>query len=521
MFLASICKPAYGRLLHSMMMFLGVLLFSIAALMSLFLYTDLGWTRKRYCTGVIVALISFATALIAVTDFSLYVLLLVAAASYLIVNALRVVKDRLKPGSVRTVTRKSFGVLWAALGLSLALLYVDPHGTIYLVIYMLATLVIASIVLVNVIDRLVLTRTAQPERFTDEQLPTLSVAIAARNETETLHSCLEAVIASDYPKLEILVLDDCSQDKTAAVIKQFAHDGVRFVQGEPPVDESWLPKNRAYQQLLDTASGTYILYLGVDVRLKTDTVRLLVGHVVSKQLQMASVLPKRTKSGLVASLIQPMRYWWELAIPRSKNRPPVLSTMWIADRKALVRMGGFASVARAIVPEWHLSRSFSAMNAYAFLRHDRILQVTTHKNFVSQWLTAVRTRYPQVHRRPENVFAQGLFMTLFLAGPFVVCAIVLMSDSALPYITLAALPVIVLTAAHIAIALFTNPAAAWLAPLNFPFAVVLDLVALHISMWRYEFGEIEWKGRNVCEPVMQVHASLPPIDSSRGREKIR
>ena len=51
-------------------------------------------------------------------------------------------------------------------------------------------------------------------------------------------------IASDYPKLEIIVLDDCSQDRTAEIIRNFAHDGVRFIQSEDNKD-NWLDKNKA------------------------------------------------------------------------------------------------------------------------------------------------------------------------------------------------------------------------------------------------------------------------------------
>ena len=58
----------------------------------------------------------------------------------------------------------------------------------------------------------------------DKKLPSLSVAIPARNETFILEDCLKCLIASDYPKLEILVLDDCSQEKrTPEIIRQFAH----------------------------------------------------------------------------------------------------------------------------------------------------------------------------------------------------------------------------------------------------------------------------------------------------------
>jgi hypothetical protein len=42
-----------------------------------------------------------------------------------------------------------------------------------------------------------------------------------------------------------------------------------------------------------------------------------------------------------------------------------------------------------------------------------------------------------------------------------------------------------------------------------PCAVLADIGLLHYSMWKYEFSEVLWKGRNVCVPVMHVYAHLP------------
>ena len=108
----------------------------------------------------------------------------------------------------------------------------------------------------------------RPPRITSsDQLPSVSVCIPARNETHAMSECLESVLASDYPKLEAIVLDDHSSDNTSHIIRAFAHAGVRFVEGDELPDD-WLGKNFSLQTLANEASGKIILFMDVDTRLE-------------------------------------------------------------------------------------------------------------------------------------------------------------------------------------------------------------------------------------------------------------
>ncbi|HEX9951311.1 MAG TPA: glycosyltransferase [Rubricoccaceae bacterium] len=53
------------------------------------------------------------------------------------------------------------------------------------------------------------------------RLPTLAVVVAARDEEACIGRCLDALLAQDYPadRLEIVVADDGSTDRTAAVVR--------------------------------------------------------------------------------------------------------------------------------------------------------------------------------------------------------------------------------------------------------------------------------------------------------------
>jgi len=344
-----------------------------------------------------------------------------------------------------------------------------------------------------------------------ECVPTVSVCIPARNETDDLEACLRSLLSNNYPKLEILVLDDCSQDRhTAEVIRSFAHAGVRFLQGEPAPKEHWLAKNWAYEQLLKEASGEYIVFCGVDVRFEPKSLVSIVSTIMRKKKSMMSIVPEYFDDRGKIRLIQPMRYFWEIAPPRRIfRRPPVLSSCWIINSARMHELGGFSSVTRSIVPEAFFAHSFIANNGYSFVRSSGVLGITSFKVVSEQWDTAVRVRYPQLHRHPEWVMLVTLFETTVLLVPF---AYVLFGWLAgVDYIwALAMATVILLWISYgwtIKNTFYKNSLVSALA---LPAALILDTFLANYSMYRYEFSDIEWKERNVCIPVMHVTPSLPP-----------
>lgn len=408
-----------------------------------------------------------------------------------------------------------YGVWWLWQSAAIA------RGTVWLwlAILQLAT---ATVLLASVLRRMNHTKYHEPaQHYSDVQLPSVTVAIPARNETDDLQACLESVLASDYPKLEVLVLDDCSQNKrTPEIIRQFAQAGVRFLQGEEP-RESWLAKNQAYQHMLQEATGEVIVFCGVDVRFDRHSLRNMMTLMLTKKKAMLSVLPRRRDEAVLRiSLVQAMRYWWELAPPRRLfNRPAVVSSCWAINRDSLRRMGGFAQATRAIVPEAILARAMTVGDRYSFVRSDAALGVESVKGPTEQVRTAVRVRYPQVHRRPEQVLLISIAQLTLLAFPFLLWA-----ASFVTYISaltgwLAFLAGSLLSVAFGIVTVTTRVGYGIFSWVGLPASIIFDSVLLHVSMWQYEFATVTWKGRNVCLPVMRTTYFGPPQMPSRRQDQ--
>lgn len=435
---------------------------------------------------------------------------------YRIINLVRLYVRRLPGRQLRTISVRAHISLVAVQVLGVVLVASGQHfhlGRVLLAILAALQLLVAFTLLRITLHTW---RHARPQNdaqpLADKDLPSLSVLVPARNETEDLENCLRSLIASDYPKLEIVVLDDNSTNRrTPEIIRGFAHDGVRFVQGAVPDEKNWLAKNQAYARLAHEASGELLLFCGVDVLFEPQSLRLLVEGMLAKQKDMVSVLPLRAASvRATASLLQPMRYYWELCLPRRFfKRPPVLSTCWLVRAALLERAGGFGAVSRSVTPEAHFARQAVVTDAYSFMRSNADLGIYSAKPVTEQYATSVRTRYPQLHRRLELVAIAVLLELVFFVGPVIGLCAVGFTPEPMAYaaVWIAALACLLVTYYLVAVdTKLNNPLIAWLL---MPLAFLSDVLLVHISMYKYEFSQVIWKDRDVAVPVMQVLPHLP------------
>ena len=97
----------------------------------------------------------------------------------------------------------------------------------------------------------------------------IAVIIPAFNEERAIKSCIESVLASNYPWLEIVVVDDGSSDNTLNEILEFKHKAnLRLI--SQPNQGKWSALNRA------------ILSLDVDIVICIDADTLIAPDAVSK-----------------------------------------------------------------------------------------------------------------------------------------------------------------------------------------------------------------------------------------------
>lgn len=375
-----------------------------------------------------------------------------------------------------------------------------------------AQLILVLIIASSTVYNIAHTRFRKSDQYySDRELPSVTVAIPARNETDDLDACLESVLASNYPKLEVIVLDDDSRRPLRDTVKSFAHDGVRFIRSTS-VKEHWLAKNQAYEQLALEATGSLILFCGVDVRFGSNAIRSLVSAMASRDKKMISVLPFRITGPPWSSVIQPITYWWELALPRRLfNRPSVVSAAWIIKKDLLHKLGGFAGVRRSVLPEVYFAKSVASSDQYGMMRSGQELDIQSVKSVKEQRATALRLRYPQIKQRLELALLLSVAELTLLFGSFALLIYSLFTSNFIVAV-ISFMTTSLLVFAHAAILYVSSPPNVVFAAIALPVSLLVEIILSIESMLRYEFSTVEWKGRIVGDTVMHVIPHLPKLD---------
>ena len=111
----------------------------------------------------------------------------------------------------------------------------------------------------------------------DAHCPSVSVLFAAREEAEKLPAALETFLALDYPKFDVIAVNDRSEDETEGILRRAAQRDLRLkVISISSLPAGWLGKPHALQEAYDHSTGEWLIFTDADVHFEPDVVRLAI-----------------------------------------------------------------------------------------------------------------------------------------------------------------------------------------------------------------------------------------------------
>jgi len=117
----------------------------------------------------------------------------------------------------------------------------------------------------------------------DDGCPTVSVLFGARDEAEKMPAALETFLSLDYPRYEVIAVDDRSEDATGAILASAAHKNARLHPVRiDSLPAGWLGKPHALQTAYENSTGDWLVFTDADVHFAPDLLRRAIALAEAK-----------------------------------------------------------------------------------------------------------------------------------------------------------------------------------------------------------------------------------------------
>jgi len=202
----------------------------------------------------------------------------------------------------------------------------------------------------------------QPE---PESLIELTVIVPARNEQDCLGDCLESLVSQSEEIFELgrdwdlVVVDDHSTDRTAAIARSFA--GVTVMEAGK-LEAGWTGKANAVWTAARVARSRWLLFTDADTVHEQGDLRRAIHEAERHKAGVLSYSPRQIVNGLVQRSLMPLVFCeLALAYPPAKVSDPAEriaaanGQFLLIEREAYRKLGGHASVAGKVLEDVELA----------------------------------------------------------------------------------------------------------------------------------------------------------------------
>lgn len=181
----------------------------------------------------------------------------------------------------------------------------------------------------------------------------VSILIPARNEETNIEGAVRSALASRDAEVEVVVLDDHSTDRTAAIVKGIAATDPRLrLEQAEPLPKGWSGKMRACHQLTRTARHRTLLFQDADVQLAPDSAARLAAALAASDAALISGFPRQRTDTLSEALIVPLMKFLILGylpligmrVTRYAMFGAGCGQLFVIDRAALAASGGHSAI---------------------------------------------------------------------------------------------------------------------------------------------------------------------------------
>ncbi|MBM3858221.1 MAG: glycosyltransferase family 2 protein [Verrucomicrobia bacterium] len=176
-----------------------------------------------------------------------------------------------------------------------------------------------------------------------------TIIIPARNEEQNLPVLLRSINAQSDKPAEVIVVDDGSTDRTAAVAREL---GARVIQSQP-LPDGWRGKTWACHQGAQAATGDRLLFLDADTWFEADGLEKILATYTGGALSVGPYHAVRQPHEQLSA-------FFNLVMTAGTVPGGLFGQMLLVDRENYRRVGGHEAVKGRILENFFLASLFRA-----------------------------------------------------------------------------------------------------------------------------------------------------------------
>ena len=338
------------------------------------------------------------------------------------------------------------------------------------------------------------------------QGPLVSVLIPCRNEELKIVECVTSIVNQSYKNIEIVTLDDCSEDETGKVLSelQSKYKEVVAINGKP-LQEGWVGKNWACHQLVSYANGKFLLFCDADVTYDSALIQDAITDIQESNSKFMTLFPSRNTSSITDKFIWSFAGWtlnsWLPLILAYRTKTSFLSVGFgqflLIDKDTYFFIGGHKAFKGTPLDDFELARAVQKSGVKWFVGAGAGRVTTSgYRGFFESIKGHGRSIMPVFHNRSILMFFFWLLLLNTMWSPIAVLILSLAGIN-VPQenVQIAALSTGIICISWLMSVIKIR--ISFLAALFFPLATASVLMAALSSYVRVKRKSVEWKGRSI------------------------
>jgi hopene-associated glycosyltransferase HpnB len=264
--------------------------------------------------------------------------------------------------------------------------------------------------------------------------PSVAIVVPARNEAPTIAASITTLAAQDYAALNLVLVDDDSDDGTAEVARQAAasvdHADRLTIVTSRTLPDGWTGKLWAVKQGIaaaeDKFAPKYLLLTDADIAHDSDTVSWLVGHAEANNLVLTSLTARWRCENLAEHVhIPAFIFFFQMLYPFAWVNDPNNSMAGAAGGCMLVRTdalraaGGIDAIRGALIDDCALAVELKKQGPIWLGLTNRVRSIRAYPDWGDIRRMVARSAYAQLRYSPLMLLGTvaGLALT-YMVPPF-------------------------------------------------------------------------------------------------------